>query len=64
MMEDKLSLSLTPATLDYVIKVLAQRPYAEVATVIQDIASQVQGQQAPQALRPNGAAEINQEVVQ
>lgn len=49
---------------DYIVNVLAQRPYAEVAEVLQDFATQINAQRNPQPLaavpdqltKPNGAA--------
>jgi hypothetical protein len=43
---DRITLVLDSKTLDYLANVLGQRPYAEVAPVLQNIAQQVQLQQA------------------
>jgi hypothetical protein len=50
MQTDSVTIVFTAAQLDYVASVLRQRPYAEVALLLQDLAAQVaqQQQQAPQ----------------
>lgn len=57
-----LVLHLTPQRLEYIANVLAQRPYAEVAPVLDDIRAQLAAQAgasglqaAPGAPRLNGA---------
>lgn len=45
-MDQPITLVLDPKTLDYIANVLGTRPYAEVAQVLQTIATQVQGQRA------------------
>lgn len=73
-----LTLRFDQKRVDYIVNVLAQRPYAEVAETLQDIGRQVshqhlaaqQPQQGPQeasgASKPNGAAHapLNQESTQ
>lgn len=44
-----LHLAFTAKTLDYVLNVLAQRPFAEVAGLVADIHAQVHAQQLAQA---------------
>lgn len=44
---DMLVLKFNAQRLDYIANVLGQRPYAEVAPVLQDIAQQVALQQMP-----------------
>jgi hypothetical protein len=68
---DRITLTLDSKTLDYVANVLGQRPYAEVAPVLQNIAQQVQLQQqakgpltgpqekAPEALNGGAATEAS-----
>lgn len=58
----QLHLDFDPKTLDYIANVLGQRPYAEVAPVLQNIATQVAGQQRAAAAmsglaQSNGAGE-------
>lgn len=48
-----LTLTLSPQRLDYIAQVLSQRPYAEVAAVLDDIRAQVARQQAL-PVAPNG----------
>ncbi len=45
-MPDALHLVFDSKTLDYIANVLGQRPYAEVAQVLQNIATQVAQQQS------------------
>lgn len=46
-MLQQITLVFSPQRLDYIANVLAQRPYAEAAPVIDDIRAQVQAQQDP-----------------
>lgn len=42
-----MKLTFTPQELDYVVQVLAQRPWAEVHLLIENIQQQVKEQQGP-----------------
>ena len=61
---DSITLVFEPKTLDYIANVLGQRPYAEVAPVLQLIANQVKAQgnpgpdpvPTPDAVKHNGAS--------
>lgn len=53
-MNDHLTLSFAPKTLDYIAQVLAQRPFAEVSAVLADIQQQVAQQQIQPAYQPTG----------
>jgi hypothetical protein len=53
---DAITLTLDSKTLDYIANVLGQRPYSEVAAVLQSIAVQVQAQRGPVFQQGNGAA--------
>jgi len=44
---------------DYIINVLAQRPYAEVAETLQDIATQIQQQRNPLPLTGEANTKAN-----
>jgi hypothetical protein len=45
-----MQLTLTDQELDYVVRVLQARPYAEVASLIQNIGKQVQSAQTSEVL--------------
>ena len=52
MNDPKITLSFTPARLDYIAQVLGTRPYAEVAALMGEIQAQISQQQNMPA--PNG----------
>jgi hypothetical protein len=63
---DQLQLAFDSKTLDYIVNVLAQRPYGEVAPVLANISQQIAAQQSkgplagPQeALNGSGATEAS-----
>lgn len=58
---DSITLVFDAKTLDYIANVLSQRPYAEVAQVLQNIANQVklQGNPAPDPVPAADAAKQN-----
>jgi hypothetical protein len=57
-MDDELTLRLSSQKMDIIANALGQRPYIEVAQLLQDIGQQIKAQQEPQALphAANGAA--------
>lgn len=62
MQMDSITLVFDSKTLDYIATVLGQRPYAEVAGVLQSIAQQVAAQQKGPSVGPdslNGGAAPN-----
>jgi len=50
--DQMLTLTIRPRQLDHVLTVLAQRPYAEVAGLIEELARQVAPAAAPAKLEP------------
>jgi hypothetical protein len=58
-MPDSYTLKLTSKQMDVVGNALAQRPYAEVAQLLQEITQQIQAQQAQQTPLTPGAALAN-----
>ena len=50
-----ITLTLTQQRVEYVLQVLASRPFAEVADTINDIVRQVQARQAPFGVQTEGA---------
>ena len=51
---DSITLTLDAKTLDYIANVLGQRPYTEVATVLNTIATQVQQQRSGPVVAHSG----------
>ena len=54
-MNEKITIQFTPEELDYVAKVLAQRPWAEVNQVLMNIQRQVQPPVMPNGHAPEPA---------
>jgi hypothetical protein len=53
--QQQVHLSFDARRVDYIVQVLAQRPYAEVAEVLADISLQIKQQREAQLVQANGA---------